>query len=200
MCSRQHLEKRSLILVVTVCIPVYNEEQCLPRCLEALTKQGEIKVICANNDSTDKSEDIMADFGVDKILQIERTPLTQENFYRCRKALFNAVDTEFLFSLDADVVLPEGAIQKCLDMMYGDMTIGAVCVRYGGHENLGSMMLRTTFAKEMDIKYKSGQCECRIAKAYILGKGLKIAELKERAFHIPTKRINGKKELLCPTK
>lgn len=47
---------------VSVLVPVYNMERCLPRCLESLQRQtlSDIEIVCIDDGSTDSSADILA--------------------------------------------------------------------------------------------------------------------------------------------
>ncbi len=51
-------------IAVSVCVPVYNVESTLEKCLDSLTKQSlkNIEIICVNDGSTDKSGDILAKY------------------------------------------------------------------------------------------------------------------------------------------
>ena len=52
-------------LKVSVIIPVYNVEKYLPACLDSVLGQTlrEIEVICVNDGSTDKSPEILQEYG-----------------------------------------------------------------------------------------------------------------------------------------
>lgn len=51
-------------ILISVIVPVYNSEKTLPRCLESLIGQtySNMEIICVNDCSTDKSEDIIRDY------------------------------------------------------------------------------------------------------------------------------------------
>jgi glycosyltransferase involved in cell wall biosynthesis len=53
--------------IISVIVPAYNEEKCLPKCLEALKKQTfqkPFEVIVVDNCSTDKTTEIAGAFNV----------------------------------------------------------------------------------------------------------------------------------------
>jgi glycosyltransferase involved in cell wall biosynthesis len=96
---------------VSIIIPALNEEEMLPRLLESIKIQGfdDYEVIVADAHSRDRTREIAAGFGcrvVDGGL-----PAVGRN------AGAAVAQGEFLFFLDADVILPPGFIRNVYDEM-----------------------------------------------------------------------------------
>lgn len=49
---------------VSVIIPIYNEQEYLPQCLDSICGQTlqDIEILCVNDESTDKSEEIIREY------------------------------------------------------------------------------------------------------------------------------------------
>jgi glycosyltransferase involved in cell wall biosynthesis len=96
---------------VSIIIPALNEEKVLPRLLDSIKAQGfnDYEVIVADAHSRDRTREIAAEYGcrvVDGGL-----PAVGRN------AGAAAAQGEFLFFLDADVILPSGFIRNVYDEM-----------------------------------------------------------------------------------
>ena len=93
---------------VSVIIPFYNVEQYIGECIESVLKQTlkDIEVICVNDGSNDKSEEIVKEFlgKNDNIILI-----TKENggLSSARNAAINIATGDFIYFLDSDdCILP----------------------------------------------------------------------------------------------
>jgi len=89
-------------LSVSIIIPVYNEENYLRQCLEAIVAQIEPadEVIVIDNNSTDKTVEIAKEFDFVKLLREKK----QGVFYARNKG-FDAAKSEIIGRIDADTRL-----------------------------------------------------------------------------------------------
>jgi rSAM/selenodomain-associated transferase 2 len=117
--------------MVSVVIPVYNEEAALPHTLSELLHQpGDFEVIAVDCGSTDRTSAVLAEFSFSE----DPTFPTSHPFRRTvtafkgRASQMNAGAKEargdWLLFLHADTVLPAGAIHR-LNEMEADQTIQA---------------------------------------------------------------------------
>ncbi len=128
--------------MISVIIPVYNEEKALPNTLRALFRQaGGFEVIVADGGSTDRTRAIVESFGFTACeidhskLNIEHSQSSLSPFKpypsrflltasKGRASQMNAGAKEatgdWLLFLHADTVLPAGAIQRLNDMEADD--------------------------------------------------------------------------------
>lgn len=100
--------------IITVIIPVYNNEKKLKKCLESLDKQTlpkeDIHVIVVDNDSTDNTQKIAKSFGVELLIQQK-----MKSPYPSRNMGIRAATTELLLLLDSNCIAAPNAIEKGLD-------------------------------------------------------------------------------------
>ncbi|MDR0582883.1 MAG: glycosyltransferase [Treponema sp.] len=96
---------------VSIIIPALNEEQMLPRLLDSIKVQDfdDYEVIVADAHSKDRTREIAAEYGC----RVVDGGLPAAG----RNAGASAACGDFLFFLDADVVLPQGFIRNVYDEM-----------------------------------------------------------------------------------
>src|SRR5438105_521660 len=87
---------------ISVVIPVHNEEEYIEQCLKSLMAQEEKpdEIIVVNNNSTDKTAEIVKKFAVTMIHQ----PV--QGITPTRNAGFDAAQYEIIARCDADTILP----------------------------------------------------------------------------------------------
>jgi glycosyltransferase involved in cell wall biosynthesis len=95
-------------LTVSLIIPVYNEEDYLKSCLDAIARQSEApdEVIVVDNNSTDKSVEIARSYPFVKVLK-ER----HQGIVYVRNRGFNAATSDIIGRIDADTHLGEDWIK-----------------------------------------------------------------------------------------
>ncbi|MEX1995500.1 MAG: glycosyltransferase family 2 protein [Candidatus Saccharimonadales bacterium] len=100
-------EKKALTL--SIVIPVYNEEDYIGRCLDAIAAQSvkPDEVIVIDNNSTDKSEEIVRSFSFVKLLREN-----QQHQVFAQKTGFDHAKSDILGRIDADTVLPPDWVKK----------------------------------------------------------------------------------------
>ncbi len=109
--------------MISVIIPVYNEQKVLPHTLPALFGQsGDYEVIAIDGGSTDRTRVILDHFGFSDHLApsfpyFSRRVLTAPKGRASQmNAGAKAANGEWLLFLHADTVLPDGAIQRLSDL------------------------------------------------------------------------------------
>lgn len=93
---------------LTVVIPVRNAARLLPGCLGSVLAQHPAQIIVVDGKSTDSTLDIAQDYGA-TILSDEGKGLPVARMLGVRAAA-----TKYVALVDADVVLPDGALAKLL--------------------------------------------------------------------------------------
>jgi glycosyltransferase involved in cell wall biosynthesis len=96
-------------LTLSIVIPVYNEENYIANCLDSIARQAvqPDEVIVVNNNSTDKSLDIIKRYKFVKLLH----ELRQHQAF-AQKTGFNAAKGDIIGRIDADSVLPPDWVSK----------------------------------------------------------------------------------------
>jgi glycosyltransferase involved in cell wall biosynthesis len=96
-------------LTLTLVIPVYNEENYLPACLESVKRQTVMpdEVLVVDNNSTDRSLQIAQKYDFVKILHEKR----QHQVFAQANG-FNHAKSDILGRIDADSVLPTDWVKK----------------------------------------------------------------------------------------
>lgn len=100
---------KSKALTLSIVIPVYNEEDYIGRCLEAVEAQVQKpdEVIVVDNNSTDRSEEIVRNFSFVKLLHESR----QHQVF-AQKTGFDRAKSDIIGRIDADTILPADWVAK----------------------------------------------------------------------------------------
>jgi rSAM/selenodomain-associated transferase 2 len=94
-------------LVISVVIPVYNEERALPATLDRLLGlEGHREIIAVDGGSTDRTLDLLGSFPQLRTISAPKGRAAQMN------AGAKLATGEWLLFLHADTLLPEGALQR----------------------------------------------------------------------------------------
>lgn len=95
-------------LKVSVVIPVYNEEKYIGACLESLMRQKEApdEIIVVNNNSTDRSVEIIKQYPV-RLLHEKK-----QGMIPARNRGFNEAKYDIIARTDADTMLPENWVKR----------------------------------------------------------------------------------------
>ncbi|HKO98472.1 MAG TPA: glycosyltransferase [Pyrinomonadaceae bacterium] len=115
---------------LSIIIPAYNEEKCLPPMLEAVSSALSIlpypcELIVIDNESTDNTREIAESFGARVVTEKEH------NISRVRNAGAEIATGETLIFLDADTLVPQTLFQKIAEVMEDQKCMGgAVFVEY----------------------------------------------------------------------
>jgi len=115
---------------VSVIIPAYNEEQCLPETLERIGKALSIaachsEIIVVDNDSQDGTKQVAEAFGAKVFLE------TEHNISKVRNTGAENSTGNVLIFIDADTLVPATLFQKITAVMEDEKCFGgAVAVGY----------------------------------------------------------------------
>ena len=88
---------------LSVVVPVYNVEDCLPWCLDSLKVQtlSDIEILCINDGSTDRSRNVLASYaGRDARIRIIDKP--NGGLSSARNAGIDAATAPYVSFLDSD--------------------------------------------------------------------------------------------------
>jgi glycosyltransferase involved in cell wall biosynthesis len=116
---------------LSVIIPAYNEEQCLPGTLEQIAKALSIagchsEIIVVNNDSQDGTKRVAEVFGARVVFEKEH------NISEVRNTGAQHSSGDVLIFIDADTRVPDALFQKVTDGMEDEKCFGgAVAVEWG---------------------------------------------------------------------
>lgn len=107
---------------ISVVIPVYNEESMIGPCLEAVLAQSRPadEVIVVDNNSTDRTADVLAEFEHEVIVLHE--PL--QGVQHARNRGLNAATGDVIVRIDADTRLPAGHLAE-VARTFGDPLVDA---------------------------------------------------------------------------
>ncbi len=106
--------------LVSVIIPVYNAQKCLPACLDSILSQSyrQLEIILVNDGSKDDSLTLCHEYASrDSRVRV----IDQKNAGpgAARNAALKVATGDYLQFLDSDDILPEGATQQLVDAMHG---------------------------------------------------------------------------------
>ncbi|MGH9906406.1 MAG: glycosyltransferase [Pyrinomonadaceae bacterium] len=116
---------------LSVIIPAYNEEQCLPITLEQIGKALSIAdcpsdIIVVDNDSQDRTTQVAEDFGAKVVLEKEH------NISKVRNTGAEHAAGDVLIFIDADTLVPAALFQRIAAAMKDEKCLGgAVAVEWG---------------------------------------------------------------------
>ncbi len=107
-------------------IPAYNEEEYIGECLEVILAQKknlpyDVEVIVVNNNSTDRTEEVVRHFEGVKIVEEKEKGLVP-----ARRAGFNAATGDLIANVDADTRLTRGWIRRVMESFERDPKLVAL--------------------------------------------------------------------------
>ncbi len=111
---------------ISVVIPAYNEAKFISKTLDSLVKQKtahNFEVILVDNDSTDDTVMVAGEF--QKVLDLRILSEKNKGRSPARRTGFAAAKGEFIFSTDADTIVPENWIDEMMSN-FSDQSIVAV--------------------------------------------------------------------------
>jgi GT2 family glycosyltransferase len=106
---------------VAVVIPSWNSADLLPRCLDSLAGQGEVKVIVVDNGSTDGTLELLGERGIEPIALPEN-----RGFATAVDVGVERTQAPYVMPLNADTELEPGAVATLLAAMEADPGLGGV--------------------------------------------------------------------------
>ena len=171
-------------LKLSIVIPVYNTRDYLPACLDSVLDPAadDYEIIVVNDGSTDDSGRVAMEYAArfpDRIRVI-----TTENggLGAARNVGLEAASGEFVFFLDSDDRLADGALPEMLDSLTPDRDIvlfdflsvdteGNVLERLSGCRSSGALSLDT--CPELIMEYPSG-CNKICRRSLFLDSGIRF--------------------------
>ena len=107
-------------------IPAYNEEEYIGECLEAIIAQKktvpyDIEVIVVNNNSTDRTEEVVRRYPGVKLVNEK-----EKGIVRARRAGYLAAAGDLIANVDADTRLSRGWIRKVMESFEEDPKLVAL--------------------------------------------------------------------------
>ena len=115
---------------ISIVIPAYNEEKCLPATLEKIGAAlenygGDSETIVVDNESADQTAQIAASFGAKVFTE------TEHNIAAVRNTGAKNAGGDILIFIDADTLIPDSLVQTIADAMRDDECFGgAAAVEY----------------------------------------------------------------------
>lgn len=128
------------MLDVSIYIPSYNGSKYLQRCLESVVNQrlDNFECIVVNDGSTDNTIEVFnrfkfADDGTDRYPWLKILTLKQNSGISiARNEGIKAAEGFYLFGLDVDDTIPEGAVRRLLEAAHAngcpDMVLGQIAI------------------------------------------------------------------------
>ncbi len=118
------LKKTNKTVEISIVIPAYNEEDNIVRTLSSLCENKiakDVEIIVVNNNSTDRTEELVKACGVTCILE------TQQGITNARNAGLTVAKGKYILNADADTIYPKDWIE----LMYEPLTDRKVASTYG---------------------------------------------------------------------
>ncbi len=149
---------------VSIIVPVYNAEKYLDKTITSLIEQTleEIEIICVNDGSTDKSEEILNKY---KIIDSRVKVITQKNLGQsaARNTGIKAARGEYVGFLDSDDWADINAFEKLYNKADGgDIVIGNICTyneKLNTYNYDDSYLSINVFPKDLfDKKFLPSEC------------------------------------------
>ncbi len=145
--------------LLSVVIPVYNVENFLSVCLDSVLAQtlSELEIICVNDGSTDKCEQILQEYAnKDKRIRI----ITQENsgLSSARNTGIKAATCDYITFLDSDDFIASDFYQKLYDNAINnnaDISCGNTVYYTDGKTKYNTELNRRIFKKNKNIYISS---------------------------------------------
>ena len=115
-------------LTIGILLPVYNVAEYLEACIESILGQidSSAMIILMNDASTDNSASILADYKNHSQIQVVEAPYNR-GLSATRNELLKLTDAEYVWFIDSDDVMHEGAYQfviKQLEQFAVDIFVG----------------------------------------------------------------------------
>lgn len=123
--------------LITIGIPVYNSAWSLPKVLDSVLTldypKELLRIVFVNNDSTDRSEEIVKTFASNHQKEFESITVRECNgiiSVARNVCLECSAGTDFVFFIDADVVVPSETLRKLLSDFENIEKVGISSVPY----------------------------------------------------------------------
>lgn len=154
--------------LVSIIIPIYNQENYLTECLDSISGQTykQIDIICVNDGSTDNSLALLRDYGI-KDERIKIVDKKNDGVNMARKSGWDIATGDYVTFLDPDDFLDRSAIEQSVSILEKR---GADIVAFGYRE-FSDTKRPTTNEDGVHIRPKDLQGKSAIAKYAFFGEG-----------------------------
>lgn len=151
------IDQESNLPPVCVIIPVFNDQEQLPLCLESLLEQnyeGQISVVVVDNRSTDRTREVVSRFP-DVILLQE---LQKQSSYAARNRGISNTDEDIIAFIDSDCIADRDWLSQLVNCVLAgnDIVGGEVKVRVSDPPNLVELYDRFTAFRQKVYIQKGG--------------------------------------------
>lgn len=110
--------------MITFIVPVYNAERTIGQCIESILAQPlDKEVIVVDNDSSDTTAEIIQQYPVTYLMEAKRGPAAARN--RGLREM-DREHAKYVVFADSDVVLPEGWLDRAIEILKRDGKIAGV--------------------------------------------------------------------------
>lgn len=125
--------------LLSVVIPARNEEQRLPRCIEALRASADcagarLEIVVVNNRSTDRTVEVARGAGAIVVSS------EAKNLSVIRNVGVRATTGEFVLTVDADSLVSRGLVARVLENLRNDRTVGGGVLIFPERWSLGILV------------------------------------------------------------
>jgi len=116
------------IILISAFVPTLNNENSIRRVLQGLKAQTvkPAKIIVIDSGSTDKTEEICREEGVEFYPKEHFGNFERLGLGRARNRILELIDTPYLLSVDSDIIVRPDHIETLLPMMEADPTLGGI--------------------------------------------------------------------------
>jgi glycosyltransferase involved in cell wall biosynthesis len=177
---------------ITVCIPTYNSVHTIYWCLWALRNQTiNPKILVFDNGSIDGTPEALEAAIRNKVfkeLDIEFRRLgrisgegREKNIPFIRNKLVQAVQTDYAFSLDSDVILPPNTLPSLIELMEKKPLLAELTIVHDAvnnkHDTTSATLFRAEVFKKIKWVWDKDGCDCVHAKNQILAMGYETGKM-----------------------
>jgi len=114
--------------LISVTVAAYNEEKCLPKCLEAILNQNfpkdKYEIIVVDNNSTDKTAEIAKSYGAKVVAETK-----QGNTFAVKRGMDSA-ESEIIANTDADSIVSKNWLSTIAKIFEDKNVVGATGTAY----------------------------------------------------------------------
>lgn len=174
--------------MISVLIPTKNNTRTIKAVLDRLGFQGvNLKVLIIDNNSKDGTKELIEYWIKNKIFPFELKFIDGVEFAQGRYAeipysrykLIQEADTEELFFLDSDVLLPPNAILQAKEFFEKTENAGFIGIDYEPlnlHVQIGAGYTKKSMIQDIDFysNNQTGLCICHVLRLALEKKDLKM--------------------------
>lgn len=197
VCKNQAESLRVLIRelrapLFSICIPCYNVERLIGRCLDSILYQDfyDCEILCVDDGSTDGTLDILRAYEKkDSRIQVFVNEKNKKLVYTRKRAVAQARG-QYIFQIDSDDCLPKGALRtikrKLKENQYPDVMEFRANIVLDASENARAMVINRLKKLKDDLLQKN---YCRIHIGALQGKEILDALIEDELGQMPWNKV-----------